>query len=109
MGPDRKAGAGPGDEDGPGPPEKTLRRLRAAIGQRVELDGAACVVHDVVDEPPLLVLRRLASNGTIQADSFGKAVRRAPPLVEIPVFGADGVTPSEELARVSLASPQAGR
>lgn len=83
--------------------------LRGSIGQAVEYQGRTWVIHDVVDDPPLLVLRKLADPGAIQADSFGKAVRRAPPLLEIPLLAEDGSGPSEELRRVRLAGTPAGR
>lgn len=86
-----------------------LERLRRAVGLEVEYEGARCLVVDVLDDPPVLVLRRLGESAAIQADSYGKAVRRAPALVEIPVVGGDGTVPSEELTRVRFPPSRATR
>lgn len=86
-----------------------LGRLRRAIGETVEYAGIRCVVHDVVEEPPILVLRPVSGPDTIQADTFGKATRKARALIEIPVFAAGGSEPSEELANVRFPGPSAGR
>jgi hypothetical protein len=82
------------------PREAALATPRRAIGRRVDYAGSRCVIHDVLDDPPLLVLKRLDELAPIQPDAFGKPARRAPALVEIPVFGPGGEDPSEELARI---------
>lgn len=82
------------------PREAALASLRKVIGRRVDYAGSPCVIHDVMDDPPVLVLKRLDELSPIQPDSFGKPARRAPALVEIPVFVPGGEDPSEELARI---------
>lgn len=82
------------------PREAALASLRRVIGRQVDYAGSRCVIHDVVDDPPLLVLKRLDERSPIQPDTFGKPARRAPAVVEIPVFAPGGDDPSEELARV---------
>lgn len=86
-----------------------LARLRRAVGQDVVFEGARCRVQDIIEEPPILVLKRLDDPGTIQADTFGKAARRAPGFIEIPVFSDDGSGPSEALKRVSFPDPRGTR
>ena len=83
--------------------------LRRAVGQEVVFEGARCRVHDLVDEPAILVLKRLEDPGTVQADTFGKPARRAPGFIEIPVFSDDGSGPSEALKRVSFPGPRGTR
>jgi len=89
--------------------EDPLAQLRAAVGQEVLFEGTRCRVHDLIDEPPVLVLKPLNDPGAIQADTFGKAARRAPGFIEIPVYSEDGAGPSEALSRVSFPRPQGRR
>jgi len=89
--------------------EDPLARLRATVGQDVLFEGTRCRVHDLIDEPPVLVLKPLDDPGAIQADTFGKAARRAPGFIEIPVYAEDGAGPSEALGRVSFPQPPGRR
>jgi hypothetical protein len=50
----------------------------------------------------MAVLRPLGAEPVIQQDNFGKPIRHAPPLFELPVFGPDGVSLSAELLLISV-------
>lgn len=88
----------------------TLERLQSLVGTELRYQGIRCVLVDVLEEPPVLVVRPLGAEPVIQADNFGKPMRHAPQLFELPVFGPDGVSLSAELQliRVPGASPPAG-
>ncbi|NWG86161.1 MAG: hypothetical protein HXY26_01395 [Hydrogenophilaceae bacterium] len=50
-----------------------LPHLRSLIGLRVRFLGEACIIVEVLDEPPTLVLEPLDSARVIQADAYGHA------------------------------------
>jgi hypothetical protein len=80
----------------------TLERLRALVGTELRYQGMACTLVELLDDPPVLVLRPLGSEPVIQADNFGKPMRHAPLLFELPVFAPDGESLSAELKLVSV-------
>lgn len=80
----------------------TLARLQSLVGAELRYQGMRCVLVDVLERPPVLVLRPIGAEPVIQADNFGKPMRHAPPLFELPVFGPDGATLSAELQLISL-------
>ena len=82
--------------------ELTLARLKALVGAQLRYQGMLCTLVDVVDDPPVAVLRPVGAEPVIQADSFGKPARHAPQLFELPVFAPDGQSLSAELKLVSL-------
>jgi hypothetical protein len=88
----------------------TLEHLKALVGGELRYQGLRCTLVDVLDDPPVLVLRPIGAAPVIQADNFGKPMRHAPQLFELPVFAPDGVSLSAELQLISVpgASPQAG-
>lgn len=89
----------------------TIERLRSMLGAEVRYQGIRCKLVEVLDAPPVVVLRPIGAEPVIQADNYGKPMRHAPQLFELPLFAADGVTPSAELQLISLpgdASPTAG-
>jgi hypothetical protein len=79
----------------------TLQQLRGMVGAELRYQGMRCILVDVLDEPPVLVLRPVDAAPVIQADNFGKPMRHAPQLFELPVFGADGRSLSPELQLIS--------
>jgi hypothetical protein len=83
-------------------PEITLERLRSLVGTELRYQGMRCTLVDVIDEPPVVVLRPLGAAPVIQADNFGKPMRHAPQLFELPVFAPDGVSVSAELKLISV-------
>jgi len=79
-----------------------LERLRSLVGQELRYQGMRCTLVEVMADPPVAVLRPVDAAPVIQADNFGKPMRHAPPLFELPLFAADGVSPSPELQLVTL-------
>ena len=80
----------------------TLTRLKSLVGAELRYQGMRCLLVDVLDQPPVVVLRPIDADPVVQADSFGKPMRHAPRLFELPVFGPDGVSPSAELQLISV-------
>jgi len=80
----------------------TLEQLQAMVGAELRYQGIPCTLVEVLTEPPVLVLRPIGAAPVIQADNFGKPMRHAPQLYELPIFGADGVSLSAELRMVKL-------
>lgn len=80
----------------------TLKRLRSLVGRELRYQGMRCTLIEVLDEPPVVVLRPLGAEPVIQADNFGNPMRHAPQLFELPVFGPDGITPSQEVKLISV-------
>jgi hypothetical protein len=79
-----------------------LARLAPFVGREVSYQGLRCTVLDLLSDPPMLVLRPVDATPIIQADNFGKPMRHAPQLYELPVFGPDGRSLSAELRLVKL-------
>lgn len=80
----------------------TLEQLKRLVGSELRYQGMRCILVEVIDDPPLAVLRPVGAEPVIQADNFGKPMRHAPKLFELPVFGSDGVSLSAELKLISL-------
>lgn len=80
----------------------TLKQLKSLVGAELRYQGMRCVLVEVIDDPPIAVLRPVGAEPVIQADNFGKPMRHAPQLFELPVFGPDGVSLSAELKLISL-------
>ena len=101
----------PGYHERMGTPGVTLARLKSLVGAELRYQGLRCTLVEVLDEPPVVVLRPLDAAPVIQADNFGKPMRHAPQIFELPVFAPDGVSLSQELSLISLPddlSPAAG-
>jgi hypothetical protein len=79
-----------------------LARLAPFVGREVSYQGLRCTVLDLLSDPPVLVLRPVDAAPVIQADNFGKPMRHAPQLYELPVFGPDGCSLSAEMRLVKL-------
>ena len=80
----------------------TLERLKSLVGVELRYQGMRCLLVDVLDQPPVVVLRPIGVDPVIQADNFGKPMRHAPQLFELPVFGPDGTSLSAELQLISV-------
>jgi hypothetical protein len=65
----------------------TLDQLRGMIGLRLLHQGMACVVVEVLEDGPSLVLE--AEETPIQGDMHGRAHRRVPETRVVPVLTAD--------------------
>lgn len=72
-----------------------LLQLRALVGTRVRYQGMDCMICDVVDVPPLLVLQRHASDIQIQPDSYGHPRSVGTGLLDVPVMDETGVLSAE--------------
>lgn len=80
----------------------TLERLQSLVGAELRYQGMRCLLVEVLEKPPVLVLRPIGAEPVIQADNFGKPMRHAPQLFELPVFAPDGTTLSAELQLISV-------
>jgi len=80
----------------------TLEQLKSLVGTELRYQGMRCLLVEVIDDPPIAVLRPVGAEPVIQADNFGKPVRHAPQLFELPIFGADGASLSAEIKLISL-------
>jgi hypothetical protein len=80
----------------------TLERLKALVGAELRYQGLRCTLVELVDDPPVLVLRPIGAAPVIQADNFGKPMRHAPQLFELAVFAPDGLSLSAELRLLSV-------
>lgn len=67
----------------------TLTRLRTLIGRSLVYNGRDCVVMDVLEDGPQLVLR-VRDGLVIQADQWGDAHRRTPESFSVDVYNRDG-------------------
>lgn len=76
----------------------TVARLRRLIGHRVQHQGMACCIIEVLEEGPVLVLQEVGCPRNIQPDQFGKARRRTPHILEISVQDPAGQLSPEFLA-----------
>ncbi len=72
-----------------------LLQLRALVGTRVRYQGMDCMIRDVVETPPLLVLQRHASDIQIQPDSYGHPRSLGTGLLDVPVMDEAGVLSAE--------------
>lgn len=88
----------------------TLERLRSLRGSELRYQGLRCLLVEVLDDPPVVVLRPIGADPVIQSDNFGQPMRHAPPLFELPIFGRDGISLSAELLLLSVpeAPPASG-
>jgi len=92
-------------------PPVTLEQLKSLVGTELRYQGLRCTLVEVVDDPPMVVLRPVDAEPVIQPDKFGNPSRHAPPLYELPVFAPDGYSPSAELKLVTVpgTTPPAAR
>ncbi|RRQ20602.1 hypothetical protein D6C00_00460 [Thiohalobacter thiocyanaticus] len=67
-------------------PIDDLQRLRAAIGQVVQVQDRACRIMEVLEDGPSVVIECLGMDKTIQANQFGDATRRVAQTRTIPLY-----------------------
>lgn len=65
-----------------------VNRLTVLIGREVHYNGKTCLIVEILEEEPALVLQY--HDTTIQTDQHGEAHRRVPNTLTIPVFENDG-------------------
>ncbi len=68
--------------------ELELDQLRGMIGVRVTHEGMRCVVIEVLEDGPSLVLQQVGES-VIQPNQFGDPQRRVPATCTVPVLTAD--------------------
>lgn len=69
----------------------TVERLRACIGREVVCAGERCVIIEVLEDGPMLVLSCLSGATAVQPNQHGEANRRVPRTRTVPVINhADG-------------------
>lgn len=68
----------------------TLEQLHACIGRQVICDGEPCLIIEVIDDGPMLVLNCLDGITVVQANQHGEATRRVPRTRTLPVYSTDG-------------------
>lgn len=73
------------------------------VGREISVQGQPYLVREVLDnEPPSLVLEAcIATTADIQADQYGRARRASLRITMLPLFEADGETPSTELMQIA--------
>lgn len=64
--------------------------LEGLIGRRVNFRGRELLIVEVLQERPAIVLTEPGGAGSIQANQFGEAARRAPRSWTIPVTEPGG-------------------
>jgi len=74
---------------------RIMAQLNVLRGRMVRFQGMECCLVDVVDEPPMVVLKRIREDGTINTDSYGHPVALGPGFIDIPVLAPDGVLSPE--------------
>lgn len=67
-------------------PVDHLQRLRAAIGQVVQVQDRACRIMEVLEDEASIVVECLDMDKTIQANQFGDATRRVAQTRTIPLY-----------------------
>lgn len=68
----------------------TLEQLRGMIGIQLCHNGKPCVVIEVLEDGPSLVIQHLeVDSSSIQPNQYGNAHRRTPETLSIPVLSAD--------------------
>lgn len=70
--------------------ESLPQKLRGLIGTRLQHQGQACRIIEVVEPGPILILQCENTDGVIQANQYGDATRRVPRTISVPVLSEDG-------------------
>jgi len=74
-----------------------LQRLRKLIGRDCEFLGKHCRLVEILEDEGVLVLETHEQLPPIQKDQYGHASYRANDTMQIPIFGRDGTSFSEEI------------
>jgi len=75
-----------------------LAELRRWIGRRVRHQGQLCLVVEIIDDGPALVLGALDGDSVIQGDQYGEGRRRVRPTHTVSIFGSDGLSLNPDYA-----------
>ena len=79
-----------------------LPHLRALIGLRVRYLGEICLIVEVLNEPPTLVLEAIAGNPTIQSDAHGRATKFGRGNLLVRVLSPDRLSLGNDLLHLEL-------
>ena len=74
-----------------------ILRLRKLIGRECVYLGKPCRVIDVLSDDGILVLAASEQRPPIQIVQYGQATSRSDDLLQIPIFGDDRSSYSEEI------------
>ena len=74
-----------------------MQRLRKLIGRDCAYVGKACLIVDILADQGALVLEARERLPPIQGDQYGRAAYRSNELLQIPIFGSDKTSLSEEI------------
>jgi len=67
-----------------------VNTLRNLIGQEVHYEGRLCMIIEIVEDIPAVILQHHEPSTTIQADQHGEAHRKVPRTVTLPVIDEEG-------------------
>ena len=81
------------DEDDRG----LMQRLRKLIGRDCEFLGKRCRLVEILADDGILVLETHERLPPIQTDQYGHAAYRANDMTQVPIFGRDGTSFSDEI------------
>jgi hypothetical protein len=74
-----------------------LTRLRKLIGRRCIYLGKDCLLIDLLLDEGVLILEIQERLRPIQRDQYGQATSRSNELLQVPIFGNDETSFSEEI------------
>lgn len=74
-----------------------LQRLRNLIGRDCQFLGKRCRLVEILADEGVLILETQERLPPIQADQYGQAAYRAKEMMQVPIFGRDGASFSEEI------------
>jgi hypothetical protein len=74
-----------------------LQRLRSLIGRDCQFLGKRCRLVEILTDEGVLILETHERLPPIQTDQYGQAAYRANETMQVPIFGRDGASFSEEI------------
>lgn len=81
----------------------SLEQLRGMIGIQLYHNNNACIVIEVLEDGPSLVIQHIQlGSSTIQSNQYGNAHRRTPETYCIPVLSADKTELSSQFLALDL-------
>jgi hypothetical protein len=67
-----------------------VNTLRNLIGQEVDYEGRGCMIIEIVEDIPAVILQYHEPSTTIQPDQHGEAHRKVPRTITLPVMDEEG-------------------
>ena len=77
--------------------QRILQRLRKLIGRDCRYLGKSCRLVEILAEDGILILETREQLPPIQTDQYGQAAYRANETMQVPIFGRDGTSFSDEM------------